>query len=332
MTAATGARSATGPGRHLLGIRGLSRDALVALLRSADACLDRSGEPWRVRPGSALLGKRVATLFHEDSTRTRVSFTLAARSQGADVLDVSASASSLSKGESTSDTARVIASMGVDGLIVRARAAGTPGVLARARADVAPRCALLNAGDGRHEHPTQALGDALVIAHSLDRASFDFAGLRVVIVGDVLNSRVARSNVLSLTTLGAEVVLVGPALLVPDRLAGALGVRVSRDFDAELERADVAMMLRIQRERGGGTLMGSVRDYRIGYALTAARASRMKPGAIVMHPGPVNRGVEIDPSVADGGRSVILRQVSAGVAARAGTLNTLLKDGDHAHG
>ncbi|MEM9559731.1 MAG: aspartate carbamoyltransferase catalytic subunit [Planctomycetota bacterium] len=312
--------------RHLLGVRGLPRETLLPLLHAGGAALDTSTIPWRTRSSSALLGKRVATLFLEDSTRTRASFTLAARTQGADALDVSAAASSISKGESVTDTARVIASMGADALVVRSGSPGMPGVLARALAEVAPDCLVVNAGDGRHEHPTLALGDALVIANTLGREGFGFEGLRVLIVGDVLNSRVARSNAACLRALGAKVVAIGPTLLAPASLENALGVRVSRDLDAELEQADVVMLLRIQRERGGGRLMGSVRDYRLGYALTGARAERLKPGAIVMHPGPVNRGVEIDPGVADAPRSMILHQVSAGVAARAGVLRAMLAD------
>lgn len=278
--------------------------------------------------GDDLAGRTVATMFFEDSTRTRTSFTLAASRLGARVVDVSGGATSVNKGETYADTARVVEAMGVDAIVTRARQAGSADLIARA-----VDCAVINAGDGRHEHPTQGLLDAYALAEAHGRLDgLDLSGLTVAIVGDVVNSRVARSAIAGMTTLGARVVCVGPPALAPPGLA-ATGCAVALDLDEVLPIADAVMMLRVQFERHGdvsspeargeprrSAAIASAREYREGYALTADRAARMKPGAVVMHPGPINRGLELDGAVADGPRSVILRQVAAGVPVRMAVL------------
>lgn len=316
--------------RSLLGLRGLDADRLRALVAAAGAEL--------VSPprGDELAGHVVANLFFEDSTRTRVSFSVAAQRLGASVVDLATAGSSVNKGESLIDTAATVAAMGVDLIVTRTRQSGGAAVVARATG-----VPVINAGDGRHEHPTQALADALVLAEatgrtidpaSPDLAGPDLSGLVVAIVGDLAASRVARSNAWCLTALGADVVLVGPAAMAPVALAG-LGapeggcVRVERDLDAVLPTVDAVMALRVQFERGSGAALGARADYRLRYALTEARAAAMKDGAIIMHPGPMNRGLEIDSVVADGPRSVITRQVAAGVAARSAVLRWVLTGG-----
>jgi aspartate carbamoyltransferase catalytic subunit len=277
-------------------------------------------------PDATLRGKTIATVFFEGSTRTRTSFTIAAQRMGASVVDLSAAASSLSKGESMTDTARNVEAMGVHAIVVRAPQAGAAETI-----HGAVSCSVVNAGDGRHEHPTQGLLDIATIAEAFERdESFDLAGLHVAIVGDVVSSRVARSAVAGLTKLGARVVLVGPAHLAPKSLAClAPGVAVEHDLDIVLPEMDAVMMLRIQFERHGessekkASPIASVRAYREQCGLTEERAARMKAGAVVMHPGPINRGVEMDGPVADGlcgPRSLVLRQVSWGVAVRAAVL------------
>ncbi len=299
-------------GADLLGTRGVPAERLRELLTLARAR--------RESPAKSLAGRTVATVFFEDSTRTRSSFTIAAQRCGADVVDLSSKASSANKGESLADTARVIEAMGVAAIVVRTSRAGGAKMAADAVA-----CPVINAGDGAHEHPTQALADALALDDAWNLAgSFDFGGKRIVIVGDLSHSRVARSNAASLTTLGAEVVFVGPPAMAPRSLGGALGVRVSHDLDAELAEADAVMALRIQLERGAGAMLASSRDYRSAYGVTQARADAMKPGALVMHPGPMNRGVEMDPAVADGPRSIVIRQVAAGVAVRVAALEAVI--------
>lgn len=300
--------------RALLELAGIDPARLRALLADAASVLRDPA------PTDALAGRTVANLFFEDSTRTRLSFTLAARAEGAEAIDLTSAGSSVSKGESVADTARTVEAMGVAALVVRHRSAGAAHVVARA-----VRCAVLNAGDGRHEHPTQGLLDALTIAEAHGRLdSFDFSGLRIAIVGDIASSRVARSDVAALRALGASVVCVGPPALAPDELA-CLGCEVSQDLDAQLADADAIQMLRIQFERhdagsGGASPVGSIHEYREGYALSPERAARMKPSAIVMHPGPINRDVELSAAVADGPRSRILRQVTLGVAVRRAVL------------
>jgi len=299
---------------------------------------------------STLAGRTIATLFFEDSTRTKTSFTLAIQRLGAAAIDLVTYASSVSKGETLVDTATNVEAMGVSALVVRARQSGSAKLIADAVA-----CPILNAGDGRHEHPTQGLLDAYTIAEAHGRvaggAAFDLSGLTIAIVGDVGSSRVARSNIAALTALGAHVICVGPENLVPGAIArlgqdahGTIGggtsgatCSISHDLDEALARADAVMMLRVQFERHAedkatGTEPGpratpaipSLREYRERFALTRKRAARLKPNAIVMHPGPINRGLEIDAEVADGPRSVILRQVSHGVAARMAALSMIL--------
>lgn len=307
-----------GVSRHLLQLNGMGAGEMRAVLRRANELIER-GEP-----GRPLAGRTVATVFFEDSTRTRTSFVLAARRLGAEAIDLSGSGTSLSKGESLGDTALTIEAMGVDAIVVRARQAGAPHLMARAVS-----CSILNAGDGRHEHPTQGLLDVLALARAKGRTeTFDLTGLTVAIVGDVVSSRVARSDVAGMTALGAEVILVGPPAQAPRSLAG-LGARVERDLDAVLGRADAVQLLRVQFERHGGRGISSRREYREGYALTVERAKRMRPDAVVMHPGPMNRGMEIDDAVADGDgvdlpRSIVLDQVRCGVAVRMAVLEGML--------
>jgi len=322
------------PHRHLLGLQQLPAEDLRLILRTVRSFADVSTRSVKKVP--ALRGKVVANLFFEDSTRTRLSFTLAAQRLSADVIDLTASASSVNKGETIADTALNVLAMGVDAFCVRHKASGAAALIARAVGD---RCAVINAGDGKHEHPTQGLLDIYTLAESHGRLdSFDLQGLRVAVVGDVVNSRVARSNIAGLVALGAEVVCVGPPTLAP-RSMQSLGCTVENDLEHVLPRVDAVNMLRVQFERhsgeGGGApgksnaapgvqkaspAFPSVREYVQGFALTAERARLLKPGAIVMHPGPMNRGVEIAGSVADGPRSVILRQVANGLAVRMASL------------
>jgi aspartate carbamoyltransferase catalytic subunit len=312
--------------RHLLGLEGLSEAELRMLLGRMQQYAALANDPG-TRTGE-LAGRVVGTLFFEDSTRTRTSFALAARRLSAEVVDLSGAGTSVSKGETIVDTARTLEAMGVSALVVRTRQAGGAAMVAGSVA-----CSVLNAGDGRHEHPTQGLLDLYTIAEAHGRLEgFDCSGLTVAIVGDVASSRVARSAIAGLRMLGARVIAVGSPALAPPGL-GSLGCEVSSDLDGILDQVDVAMMLRIQFERhdsapGGqaegvpkrSAAIGSIREYRALYAMTVDRAARLRPGAIVMHPGPMNRGVEIDAAVAEGSRSVVLRQVSRGVAARMAAL------------
>ena len=301
--------------RHLLQIRGVDAGTIRGILARAASLAAVGGG---LRPvDDSLRGRTVATLFLEDSTRTRTSFQLAATRFGAEVVDLSGSGLSVSKGESIADTARTIEAMGVDAIVVRAGESGAPHVIADS-----VRCGVLNAGDGRHEHPTQGLLDALALARAHGRTEgFDLSGLTYTIVGDIAASRVARSDIAIMSLLGARVVLVGPAAMVPDGLS-ALGAEVERDLDAAIGAADGVQMLRVQFERHGGRGISSRREYRRGYGLTVGRAKRMKAGAVVMHPGPMNRGLEIDDAVADGTgenglpRSIVLDQVSCGLPVR----------------
>ncbi len=269
-------------------------------------------DEWR---GDELGGRVVANVFFEDSTRTRVSFSIAAQDLGASVVDLTSKGSSVAKGETLLDTAWTIEAMGVDVMVVRAGQSGACALI-----DAHTRCSVVNAGDGSHQHPTQALADALTIGRSFGRESdWDLSGLKVAIVGDVVSSRVARSNVGLLQALGAEVVLVGPPSMVPGSLS-SLGCGLTSDFDSVLAGCDAAMMLRIQFERGGGAVLASTREYHARYGMNEARAAVLKQGGIVMHPGPMNRGVEIAAAVADGDRSVVLDQVNNGVLVRKAVL------------
>jgi aspartate carbamoyltransferase catalytic subunit len=301
--------------RHLLTLEGLSRPALVALLDRAQAFLDGQGA---ADPRGALAGTAVCTLFFEPSTRTRLSFQRAAQRLGADVLGFDASTSSTSKGETALDTLRNIEAMGVRGFVVRHHDDGAAAMLAAA---AQPGTAVVNAGDGRSAHPTQGLLDVLSLRQA---RGGDFSRLKVAIVGDIRHSRVARSELHALRTLGiGEVRACGPAGLLPDD-ATLEGCVVSSDLDAALDGVDAVFMLRLQRERMVEGLVSSLEDYHRDYGLTAARLGRAAPDAVVLHPGPMNRGVEISDDVADGPRSLVLRQVTNGVAVRMAVLEALL--------
>ena len=295
--------------KHLLGLRDLSAAELTHILDTAAAFEDVSARSIRKAP--TLLGRVVVNLFYEASTRTRLSFSLAAQRLSADVLDFTKDSSSTTKGETLADTARNIEAMGVDVFVLRHSAPGAAAVLARNL----ETASVINAGDGAHEHPTQALLDLFTIRQRLGR----IAGLHVAIVGDIAHSRVARSHIWALKTLGARVTVVGPPTLVPQRFEH-LGVEVRHDLDGVLPEVDVLNMLRIQRERQSRLNIPSVAEYTRLFGLTSTRLRRAKPEVLVMHPGPINRGVEISPEVADGPHSVILQQVSAGLAVRMAVL------------
>ncbi|HZH43678.1 MAG TPA: aspartate carbamoyltransferase catalytic subunit [Lysobacter sp.] len=297
---------------HLLTLEGMLRERILALLDRAQ--LFAEGHDLR----SALAGVAVCTLFFEPSTRTRMSFQLAAQRLGADVLAFDASTSSTRKGETALDTLKNLEAMGIRGFVIRHHEDGAVAELAR---HVGPGTALVNAGDGRSAHPTQGLLDMLTLRQAKGSA---FDQLRVLIVGDVKHSRVARSDLHALRALGAgEIRVCGPVSLLPDD--GTLaGCAVGHDLDAALDGVDVVMMLRLQRERMEQGLVSSLEDYHRDYGLTAQRLRRAKPDAVVMHPGPINRGVEITDEVADGAQSLILRQVHNGVAVRMAVLESLL--------
>ncbi len=298
--------------RHLLTLEGLPRGQLLALLDRAQAI--RDGE----MTSRVLAGTAVCTLFFEPSTRTRLSFQRAAQRLCADVLGFDASTSSTTKGETALDTLKNIEAMGVRGFVVRHSGDGEVAALAAA---AAPGTALVNAGDGRNAHPTQGLLDMLSLRQA---KGTDFAGLKVVIVGDVRHSRVARSDLHALRTLGVgEIRVCGPAALLPDD-ATLAGCTVSHDLDAAIEGVDAVMMLRLQRERMSEGLVDSLDDYHRDYGLDARRLRRAASDAVVLHPGPMNRGVEIDDDVADGPQSMILQQVANGVAVRMAVLEALL--------
>jgi aspartate carbamoyltransferase catalytic subunit len=298
--------------KDLLGIEPLSSDEILLLLDTAESMREIGRRPIKKVP--ALRGRMVVNLFFEPSTRTRFSFETAEKWLSADSLNFAAKGSSVEKGESLLDTARNLQAMSPDLIVIRHSSPGVPHFLARSL-----QAGVVNAGDGAHEHPTQALLDALTIRQRLGRLD----GLRVVIAGDIAHSRVVRSNIWLLSKLGSKVVVCGPPTLLPPRL-DEMGVEVVTDFDAALEGADVVMMLRIQLERQGNPLYPSVREYFRRYGLTLQRLERAAPHAIVMHPGPMNRGVEIASEVADSPRSVILDQVANGVAVRMAVLYLLL--------
>lgn len=305
--------------RHLLSAADLTRDEATAILDDADrfsqALLGRE-----VKKLPTLRGRTVITMFYENSTRTRVSFEVAGKWMSADVINVSASGSSVSKGESLRDTALTLRAAGADALIIRHPASGAAQQLAdwTVEADGSGP-SVINAGDGTHEHPTQALLDALTIRQRLG----GIEGRRVVIVGDVLHSRVARSNVLLLHTLGAEVVLVAPPTLLPVG-ADQWPVTVSHHLDAELPAADAVLMLRVQAERMNGGFFPSAREYSVRYGLSDKRQALLSGSAVVLHPGPMLRGMEISSSVADSSQSAVLQQVSNGVHVRMAVLFHLL--------
>ena len=298
--------------KHLTGLEGLTREELTAILDEAQAMKPVAvGQKPRLKE---LAGKTVVNLFFEASTRTANSFAAAARRLGADTVNFTAKTSSAGKGESLTDTARNLEAIGADVFVVRHSAAGVPRILAERT-----RASIVNAGDGQHEHPTQGLLDIYTIREELGHIE----GLTVGILGDIRHSRVARSNLWGLKALGARVILIGPPTLLPRELAQC-GVELSEDLDAVLPDLDVVNVLRIQLERQEASFLPSLREYARVWGLNAERLSGAKPGLVVMHPGPTNRGVEITPEVADGPRSVILRQVANGVAVRMAVLKLVL--------
>ena len=304
--------------RHLLSAADLSRDDAELVLRTAEELRSLADRPIKKLP--ALRGRTVVNLFFEDSTRTRISFEAAAKRLSADVINFAAKGSSVSKGESLKDTALTLEAMGADAIVIRHGASGAPHRLAHTGWT---RSHVINAGDGTHEHPTQALLDAFTMWRHLGGTSSGLDGRRVAIVGDVLHSRVARSNALLLRTLGAEVTLVGPPTLLPVGVDG-WDVETSYDLDAVLPKADVVMMLRVQRERMAGGYFPTVREYSRRYGLDSRRMAQLQDHTIVMHPGPMVRGMEITADVADSSRSVIVEQVTNGVAVRMAVLYLLL--------
>ncbi len=299
------------PHRHLLGIEGLSRLDILALLDQAENAIEVSRQV--EKKSSKLRGRTQINLFYEASTRTQASFEIAGKRLGADVMNMSVAQSSEKKGETLLDTAMTLNAMRPDIIVVRHAQAGAAHLLAR-KVD----CSVVNAGDGAHEHPTQALLDALTIRRNKGRIE----RLIVAICGDVLHSRVARSNILLLGALGARLRAVGPSTLVP-RALERLGVEVFNDMERGLDGADIVMMLRLQRERSSGSLVPSSREYFHFFGLDEEKLARAAPDALVMHPGPMNRGVEIDSTVADGPQSVIREQVEMGVAVRMAVLEAL---------
>ena len=299
--------------RHLLGIEGLSRPEIENLLDLADAAVDVSRQVEKKR--ATLRGRTLINLFFEASTRTQSSFELAGKRLGADVMNMPVGNSSVKKGETLIDTAITLNAMRPDIIVVRHPQAGAVHLLAR-KVD----CSVVNAGDGAHEHPTQALLDALTIRRNCGRIE----GLIVAICGDILHSRVARSNIIALSALGARVRVVGPSTLMPAGIEET-GVEVFRDMKAGLNDADIVMMLRLQRERMAGAFVPSSREYFRYFGLDAEKLAYARPGALVMHPGPMNRGVEIDSLVADGAQSRIREQVEMGVAVRMAVLEALAR-------
>ncbi len=297
--------------RHLLGIDGLDADEISLILDTSEAMKEIGGRAIKKVP--TLRGRTVVNLFFEPSTRTRTSFEIAEKRLSADTLSIATATSSVTKGESLLDTVRNIEAMSPDMIVMRHSSSGAPHLLARMC-----RSTIINAGDGMHEHPTQALLDAFTIREHKRR----LAGLKVAIVGDLMHSRVLRSNVALLNTMGANVWACAPATLMPSHI-DQFGVRATTSVDEAVEGADVVMMLRIQHERMHGHFIPSVREYFTMFGLTPERMRRAAPDAIVMHPGPMNRGVEIDTAVADGPFSVILEQVSNGVAVRMAVLYLL---------
>jgi len=304
--------------RHLLSISDLSKIEAISIL-------DTATELARVTDGAVkklptLRGRTIVNLFAEDSTRTRISFEAAAKRLSADVINFSAKGSSLSKGESLKDTALTLQAMGADAVVIRHGASGAPQRLATSQWMLG---SVINAGDGTHEHPSQALLDAFTIRKHCGKGAPDLLGIRVAIVGDILHSRVARSNVLLLTLLGASVTLIAPPTLLPVGVEN-WPVTISYDFDSIIPTVDVVMMLRVQQERMSDLFFPNAREYSRYFGLTLDRLRLMNPNAIVMHPGPMNRGLEIAAEVADSARSVIVEQVANGVTVRMAILYVLL--------
>ena len=290
--------------KDLLGIEELSAEEINLILKTAESFKEISTRAIKKVP--ALRGKTIVNLFFEPSTRTRTSFELAAKRLSADTISIAAKTSSVVKGESLIDMARNLESLKVDIIIMRHSSSGAPHILSRHL-----NASVINAGDGCHEHPTQALLDMYTMKDKKKKIK----GLKVAIVGDILHSRVARSNIWGLTKLGAEVIVVGPPTLIPPKIE-ELGVKVSYSIDEVIGKLDVINILRIQRERQQGALFPSIREYSKLYCITPERLKNAKPDVLIMHPGPINRGVEIDSNVADGPYSVILNQVTNGLAVR----------------
>ncbi|HPQ26382.1 MAG: aspartate carbamoyltransferase catalytic subunit [Gammaproteobacteria bacterium] len=302
--------------RHFLTIEGLSRDLLLQILDTAESFAALPGRPVKKVP--LLRGRIITNLFFENSTRTRTTFELAAKMLSADVINFNISTSATTKGETLLDTLRNIEAMHSDMFVVRHAQSGAAHFIAR---NASPRVSVINAGDGRHAHPTQAMLDMFTIR----KHKGDFTPLRVAIVGDVLHSRVARSQILALNTLGvSEVRIVGPRTLLPTE-ARTLGVHVFHDLVEGIRDVDVVIMLRLQNERMDGALLPNEHEYFRLYGLTDERLESAKPDAIVMHPGPMNRGIEMDSEVADGPRSVILQQVSYGIAVRMAVMSMAMQ-------
>lgn len=307
--------------KHLLSIEGLAQSTLIQLLDAANQFVSLSENEREVKKVPLLRGKSVFNLFFENSTRTRTTFEIAAKRLSADVINLNIAASSANKGESLLDTINNLSAMHADMFIVRHASSGAPYLIAQ---HVAPHVHVINAGDGRHAHPTQALLDMYTIRHYKK----DFTQLRVALIGDILHSRVARSDIHALTTLGCpEVRVIAPKTLLPVDIAG-MGVQVYHNIEQGLRDVDVIIMLRLQNERMSGALLPSAQEYFKTYGLTAARLALAADDAIVMHPGPMNRGVEIDSVVADGAQSVILQQVSFGIAVRMAVMGVLIGNND----
>lgn len=304
--------------KHLLSINDLSKADAISILDTAQELARVSDGPMKKLP--TLRGRTIVNLFAEDSTRTRISFEAAAKRLSADVINFSAKGSSISKGESLKDTAQTLQAMGADAVIIRHGASGAAQRLADSQWMSG---SVINAGDGTHEHPSQALLDAFTIRKHLSKGASDLTGLRVAIVGDVLHSRVARSNVLLLSKLGAQVILVAPPTLLPVGIE-SWPCEISYDLDDVIKSVDAIMMLRIQMERMNELFFPNAREYSRYFGLNSDRMKALRPDAIVMHPGPMNRGLEITADAADGARSVIVEQVANGVSIRMAILYLLL--------
>jgi aspartate carbamoyltransferase catalytic subunit len=297
--------------KDILGIRDLSREEIDLILDTTESFLEISTR--KIKKVPTLRGKTIVNFFFEASTRTRTSFEIAGKRLSADTINISATTSSVVKGETLTDTARTLEAMNPDIIVIRHSAAGAPHMLARL-----VKQSIINAGDGAHEHPTQALLDMLTIRLEKGR----IAGLKVVIAGDIAHSRVARSNILGLTEMGAQVTVCGPAMMIP-RDIDKMGVSVSYHMNDAIKDADIIMMLRIQFERQGDNLFPSDREYSNYFSLNNRNIKIAKPDVLVMHPGPINRGIEIAPDIADGVKSLILKQVTNGVAVRMALLYLL---------
>jgi aspartate carbamoyltransferase catalytic subunit len=303
--------------RDLIGIEHLDPADITHLLDRSEFYFRRLVSEEPLQKESLLSGRTIANLFFEDSTRTRISFELAAKRLGADIVSPALSTSSLNKGESIVDTVKVIAAMKIDGIVIRHRSSGVPDLVRKHLPDTVR---ILNAGDGAREHPTQALLDAATLRESLG----DLAGKNILIVGDIMHSRVARSNIYLLKKFGAQITVAGPSSLIPSAFGNVFGVTVLYELDAALSQADAVIMLRIQKERQHGCYLPSLSEFRARYGFTASRYNNSR--CIILHPGPVNRTVELDDDVADSQRSLILRQVTRGVAVRMAALEWIFSE------